>query len=67
MADRPVFTAIVCTYNRPALLMEAVAALRRQTYENMEIILINNGATAETVAYLHEVHSQSPGFGKCNN
>lgn len=37
--------------------MEAVAALRRQTYENMEIILINNGATAETVAYLHQVEA----------
>ena len=48
MTRLPVFTAIMCTYNRPALLMEAVGALRRQTYENLEIILINNGGTPET-------------------
>jgi len=43
------------TYNRPALLKEAVSALFRQTYDNLEIILVNNGATPETVEYLYEV------------
>lgn len=49
------FTAIMCTYNRPALMKEAVAALCRQTYQNMEIILINNGGTPETVDHLNQV------------
>jgi len=53
-----VFTIIMDTYNRPAFLREAVTAVRRQTYENLEIILVNNGATPETVEYLHEVESQ---------
>ena len=48
-------TVILHTYYRPALLKKAVDALFRQTYDNLEIILINNGATAETVEYLHEV------------
>jgi glycosyltransferase involved in cell wall biosynthesis len=43
------------TYNRPALLKEAVDALFRQTYDNLEIILVNNGATPETIEYLNEV------------
>lgn len=43
------------TYNRPALLKEAVNALFRQTYGNLEIILVNNGATPETIEYLNEV------------
>ena len=51
------FTAIVHTYNRPALLRKAVEALERQAYANLEIILINNGATAATVEYLQEVAS----------
>jgi len=43
------------TYYRPAMLKVAVEALFRQTYENLEIILVNNGATEETVEYLHQV------------
>ena len=58
MATTPLFTAIVHTFNRPALLKLAVEALLRQTYTNLEIILINNGATPETVEYLKEVSSQ---------
>lgn len=54
MSDH-VFTIIIDTYYRPAMLKEAVEALFRQTYGNLEIILVNNGATFETVEYLHEV------------
>jgi glycosyltransferase involved in cell wall biosynthesis len=51
----PLVTTIVHTFNRPTLLREAVEALQRQTYTNLEIILINNGATAETDEYIKEV------------
>ena len=54
MSDH-VFTIIMDTYYRPTLLKEAVEALFRQTYDNLEIILVNNGATPETIEYLHEV------------
>ena len=57
VGNAPVFTAIVCTYNRPTLFKEAVAALRRQTYENLEIILINKGATPDTIKNLQEVEA----------
>jgi glycosyltransferase involved in cell wall biosynthesis len=60
MTSTPLFTAIVHTYYRPALLKQAVEALQRQTYGNLEIILINNGATPETVAYLHQAASEDP-------
>lgn len=51
------FSAIIHTYYRPALLKEAVDALFRQTYTNIEIIIIDDGATPETVEYLHEIES----------
>ena len=54
MATLHKFTAIVITYNRPALLRAAVGALRRQSYENLEIILVNNGGTPETLDCLRE-------------
>jgi glycosyltransferase involved in cell wall biosynthesis len=53
-----VFTAIIDTYYRPSLLKEAVNALFRQTYDNLEIILVNNGATPETIEYLYEVEAK---------
>lgn len=56
--SKPIFTIIMDTYNRSALLKEAVNSLFRQTYDNIEIILINNGATDETVEYLHEIASK---------
>jgi len=55
--QNPLFTAIVHTYYRPAFLRKAVAALRRQTYPNIEIILINDGATPETVQILTKAAS----------
>lgn len=59
MASRtPLVTTITDTYYRPALLKEAVEALRRQTYDKLEIILVNNGATPETIEYLYEVEAQ---------
>lgn len=55
MRKCPLFSIIMDTYYRPAMLKEAVNALYRQTYDNLEIILINNGATQETVEYLDEI------------
>ncbi len=56
----PVFTAILDTYYRPALLKQAVAALRRQTYPHMEIILVANGSTPETRDFLRETAAADP-------
>ena len=58
MATGGKFSVIMCCYQRVALLKEAVAALRRQTYSNMEIIMINNGATPEVVEVLHQTASE---------
>jgi len=51
------FTVIVDTFYRVEMLKEAVAAILRQTYENLEIILVNNGAMPENIEYLHYVSS----------
>jgi glycosyltransferase involved in cell wall biosynthesis len=54
----PVFTIIMDTFYRPALLRHAVEALFRQTYPYLEIILVNNAATPETIEYLRQVEAQ---------
>lgn len=45
---------IVVTYNRITLLKEVICALRRQTYTNNKIIVVNNGSTDETLSWLEE-------------
>lgn len=59
-ASKPLFSVILDTFHRPELLKAAVAALRRQTYSNLEIILINNGATPESRAVLKETAAADP-------
>lgn len=54
---RDLFSIILFTFNRPHFLREAVNALFRQTYDNIEIIIINNAATEETVKYLYEIEA----------
>ncbi len=56
--QRPLVSIIISTYYRPAMLREAVLALRSQTYNNIEIVIVNNGATPETVSYLLELEKE---------
>jgi glycosyltransferase involved in cell wall biosynthesis len=48
------FTVILHTYNRPHYLKISVDALLNQTYDNLEIILIDDGAKKETKECLYE-------------
>lgn len=44
---------IVVTYNRLQLLKEVIDSLRKQTYQNHQIIVINNGSTDNTLNWLN--------------
>ncbi len=43
---------VVVTYNRLELLKEVIQSLREQTFQNRQIIVINNGSTDNTSEYL---------------
>lgn len=45
---------VVVTYNRLALLQEEMDALRKQTYKNFQIIVVNNGSTDNTADWLKQ-------------
>ena len=45
---------IVVTYNRLELLREEIVSLRKQTYQNTQIIVVNNGSTDDTLAWLEK-------------
>ncbi|HEX6183914.1 MAG TPA: glycosyltransferase family 2 protein [Pyrinomonadaceae bacterium] len=59
-AGRPSVSVVVLSYNRPALLAEALASVRAQTYEACEVTVVDNPSPAsEEVA---RVVGQFAGF-----
>ena len=46
MAGTPLFTVIVTTHNRPGLLRDALDSIRRQTVQDYECIVANDGETS---------------------
>ena len=52
MESRPLVSVIIPTYNRAALLREAVTSVRRQSYGPLELIVVDDGSTDATAACL---------------
>ncbi len=44
--------AVVVTYNRLGYLKDCIAALRQQTYKNVDVVIVNNGSTDGTTEWL---------------
>lgn len=57
---------IIPTHNRVALLKRAIDSCKKQTYDNIEIIVINDGSTDPTFTYLEQqsdirvIHNNEP-------
>ena len=67
--DGPLFSIILTTYNRPALLKDALASIGAQTLRDFEVVLINDhGSPVETlleacdfpVVYIRQPRTQGP-------
>ena len=55
MGSQPLVSVIIPTYNRVALLREAVDSVLRQGYEPLELIVVDDGSTDATSAALRTV------------
>jgi len=53
-------STIIPVYNRPALLREAVGSVLAQTYRPIEIIIVNDGSTDETVSVAEDLKRENP-------
>lgn len=56
--SRPLVTVYISTYNRVDLLRRAVESVRKQTYENLEIIIVDDCSTDDTLNYLEKIGAQ---------
>jgi glycosyltransferase involved in cell wall biosynthesis len=52
MTDIPFFSVIIPTYNRLPFLQRAVASVQAQTFTNYELIVVDDGSTDQTDAWL---------------
>lgn len=62
MKTSPLITIIICTYNRYKFLKEAIHSIKKQTWKNLEIIIIDDGSTDQTKAYLSMIEMNDPRF-----
>ncbi len=51
---QPVVSVIIPVYNRAGFLKEALESAKNQSFKNMEIIVVDDGSTDETVEFLRK-------------
>ncbi len=54
----PTVTVVIPTFNRLALLREAVESVKAQTYNDWELLVVDDGSTDHTVEYLQAEQDQ---------
>jgi hypothetical protein len=62
MAANPLVTTIIPVFNRPGLLVEAVESVIAQTYRPIEIIIVDDGSTDDTLTVAHELAAKNDGI-----
>jgi len=71
----PLVSVVIPNWNGKEYLRDCIASLREQTYNNLEIIVVDNASTDDSVEYLRKSfpevkvikHSKNLGFGAANN
>lgn len=53
--DKPLISVIIPTYNDEKYIVEAVDSIIKQTYQNLEIIIIDDNSTDTTPALIKEI------------
>lgn len=66
MAESPRVSVIIATFNRAALVREAIDSVLDQSYRDRELIVVDDGSTDETPAVLDAYGSRLRRFSQAN-
>ena len=58
----PKVSVVLPTYNEEAYIVRALKSLRNQTYSDIEVIIIDDGSTDETVSLITEFENTISSF-----
>ena len=50
MTGSPLFSVLIANYNNGCFLMDAVNSICSQTYDNWEIVIVDDGSTDNSTA-----------------
>lgn len=67
MKSSQLVSVIITTYNRSQLVIKAIESVLNQTYENIEIIVVNDGSVDNTLEVLNEYTSNVPNIRVLNH
>lgn len=74
-AETPLVSAVILNYNGRRHLPELIESLRRQTYPKLEVIVVDNASTDDSIEFIRREYpevqviesSMNSGFSKGNN
>jgi glycosyltransferase involved in cell wall biosynthesis len=58
MQEQPLVSIVLCTYNGSAFLREQLDSIFSQTYQAVEIVIVDDASTDDTVSLLREYEAQ---------
>ena len=50
--NNPLVSVIIVTWNRKDDMVETLESLQKQTYQNLEVVIVDNGSTDDTVQFI---------------
>ncbi|MEE9912506.1 MAG: glycosyltransferase family 2 protein [Deltaproteobacteria bacterium] len=56
----PVISVIIPSYNRSEFILRAVRSVFRQTFNNIELLVVDDGSTDDTIVLLHSLQQEDP-------
>ncbi|MGK0307161.1 MAG: glycosyltransferase involved in cell wall biosynthesis [Urechidicola sp.] len=65
--SKPLISIIILSYNSKAYVKETIASALCQTYDNIEIILVDDGSTDDTEALFPEFEKKGIECYRINN
>jgi len=51
----PLISVVIPVYNPDEILIETIQSVLKQTYQNFEIIIVDDGSATDIVSYLEQV------------